>query len=286
VKKIRVLVVDDSKMSYAMIRDVLSQSDFEICGFAQTASDAVVKYKELMPDVVTMDMNLPDYDGLKCSENILKENPDAKIVMISAMRDAKLMTRGRAVGISSFLGKPVKEDKLIHTLKSIVRPYDTKLEMYRDTYLKPFIDGLKHDLENLADLKSTIEVTVNSDDKISIKGIAVIIGLTGYPMGRIVFSVEHTTMFKLASLILGEDEYEVSEVEASECIEEMANIVSGRSVSVINDVLKEKELRITPPGTIMGNDMSIVNPKLTSFNIVAQTKIGSVTMNVGFAGGE
>jgi CheY-specific phosphatase CheX len=85
---------------------------------------------------------------------------------------------------------------------------------------------------------------------------------------------------------LGEDEYEVSEVEASECIEEMANIVSGRSVSVINDVLKEKELRITPPGTIMGNDMSIVNPKLTSFNIVAQTKIGSVTMNVGFAGGE
>jgi len=285
-EKIRVLVVDDSRMSYAMIEGMLPKSDFEICGFAQTANDAVNKYQKLRPDIVTMDMNLPDYDGLQCSANILSIDPRAKIIMISAMRDAKLMTRGRAIGISSFLAKPVQAEKLVRTLKSQVRYYKNAAELYRESYVKPFVNTLLQNLQSLANLDGTVEILPNEADKLNVRGVAVIIGLTGYPMGRAVFYVAQNVMFKLAAAILGKAPGEVSEVEASECIEEIANIVSGQSVSTINDMYKEKELRITPPGTIMGNDMSIVNPRLLSFHVIAKTKMGDVNMSLGFAGGE
>ena len=78
----------------------------------------------------------------------------------------------------------------------------------------------------------------------------------------------------------------VTEEEANDSMEELANIIAGRSVSIINDICKDKEIRITPPGTICGNNLSIVNPKLTSFNVEAVTRLGVFKMNIGFAGGE
>ena len=78
----------------------------------------------------------------------------------------------------------------------------------------------------------------------------------------------------------------VSEEEGSESVEEAANIIVGRGVSNINDVFKDKEMRITPPGTIVGSNIRIASPKLTTFRIVAKTRIGDIEMNVGFAEGE
>ena len=73
---------------------------------------------------------------------------------------------------------------------------------------------------------------------------------------------------------------------ASETVEESANIIVGRGISNINDVFKDKEVRITPPGTIVGTNIRIASPKLTTFRIVAKTRIGNINMNVGFAEGE
>lgn len=284
--KIRVLVVDDSRMSYAMIERMLAGSDFEICGYAKIATKAVNKYKKLNPDIVTMDMNLPDYDGIRCSEMIFEINPKAKIVMISAMRDAKLMEKGREIGISAFLGKPVEQAELLHTLSSVLDSYENRLARYQEAYLKPFVSILQRNLLNMAELESDVDISVSKDNKILIKGMAVILGLNGDPMGRLVLHVEHNVMFKLAGVILGQEEITISEAEASECIEEMANIIAGSSVSIINDTFPDKEMRITPPGTVIGNDMSIVNPKLLSFDIVAKTELGDIKMSLGFAGGE
>lgn len=286
VAKIRVLVVDDSKMSHAMLGRMLEDSDFQICGYAKTATEAVKLYKELRPDIVTMDMNLPDYDGIRCSQMILAIHSQVKIVMISAMRDAKLMEKGREIGICSFLGKPVTKEELVHTLNGVLNSQKDRLKRYQEIYIKPFISTLQRNLCNMAGLKSDIVTTVSESNRIIVKGMAVILGLNGHPMGRLVLYVEHQVMFKLAGKILQQDESTISEAEASECIEELANIIAGSSVSVINDVLKEREIRITPPGTIIGNDMNIVNPKLVSFNIIAKTEIGEVKMNLGFAGGE
>lgn len=79
---------------------------------------------------------------------------------------------------------------------------------------------------------------------------------------------------------------ELGENEAVDAVEEAANIIAGRAVSKINNVLDGKELRLTPPGTICGTKVHIVSPRMTTFCISIQLPIGTVQMNVGFAEGE
>lgn len=117
--KLRVLIVDDSKISRVMLAENLRETDFEICGMAGDAAEALKLYTEMQPDLVTMDMNLPDTNGLECSRRILIQNADARILMISAMKDLKLITQGKAVGVRAFLQKPVSKHDLVDTLHLI-----------------------------------------------------------------------------------------------------------------------------------------------------------------------
>ena len=74
--------------------------------------------------------------------------------------------------------------------------------------------------------------------------------------------------------------------EAVDAVEEAANIIAGRAVSKVNNVLEGKELRLTPPGTIRGAQVHIVSPRMTTFCVSMHLPIGMVQMNVGFAEGE
>lgn len=288
VDKVRLLVVDDSRISHAMMEGILARSNFEICGYAKNSAEAVEKYRALNPDVVTMDMNLPDADGMECSRRIIGINPKAKIVMISAMRDASLMMQGRAIGIHSFLQKPLNANELIDTLRMVCQAQgDDAVKILQESYINPFVKVLKKNLFSLAGLHSKIEIEVDKSDALEIDGIAVIIGITGSPMGRFILHIDTPTMAAFSKLMLGiNEDGRLSDEEASDSIEEAANIIAGRSVSMINDVFKDKELRITPPGTICGSRVRIMNPKLISFNITASTRLGNFKMNIGFAGGE
>ena len=94
-------------------------------------------------------------------------------------------------------------------------------------------------------------------------------------------------MHKFSMIMLDKESLDdITEEEASESVEESANIIVGRGVSNINDIFKDKEMRITPPGTICGTNIRIASPKLTTFRIVAKTRIGDISMNVGFAEGD
>ena len=115
-EKVKVMIVDDSKVSRAMLEGNLSRTNFEVCAQAKNAAEAVALYEQFKPAVVTMDMNLPDADGLECTRRIRAVDPEAKIVMISAMKDASLVAKGREVGISAFLQKPVERKKIDQTV--------------------------------------------------------------------------------------------------------------------------------------------------------------------------
>ena len=99
--------------------------------------------------------------------------------------------------------------------------------------------------------------------------------------------MDTVTMKKYAALMLGmtEDD-EIAEDEASDSVEEAVNIIIGRGASNVNDVFKDKELRITPPGTIVGTNIRIASPKLITFKLTAKTKIGEIYLSVGFAEGD
>ena len=281
------MVVDDSKVSRAMLERTLSKTNFEVVALAKDAAEAVKMYEEYRPAVVTMDMNLPDADGVECSKRIHAIDPEAKIVMISAMKDASLMSRGREVGISAFLQKPVSPNELLDTLMILCQNKAGKVAVLRESYAKPFMRALQQGLFSLIGVHSEVELELDERRFLEVSGVAVIIGLTGYPSGRAIVYMETETMRKFAMVMLEDEGAEsVGDDEASESVEEAANIIVGRGVSNINDVFKDKEMRITPPGTIVGEDIRIASPKLTTFRVVAKTRIGDIKMNIGFAEGE
>ena len=286
-EKVKVMVVDDSKVSRAMLERTLARTNFEVVAMARDAAEAVKMYSEFSPAVVTMDMNLPDADGIECSKRIHAIDPEAKIVMISAMKDASLVAKGREVGISAFLQKPVSPNELLDTLMILCQNKAGKVAVLRESYAKPFMRALQQGLFSLIGVHSGVELELDERRFLEVSGVAVIIGLTGYPSGRAIVYMEAETMRKFAMVMLEEEGAEsIGDDEASESVEEAANIIVGRGVSNINDVFKDKEMRITPPGTICGVDIRIASPKLTTFRVVAKTRIGDIKMNIGFAEGE
>lgn len=286
-EKVKVLVVDDSRVSCAMLSDILSKTNFEVCAIARNAAEAIEKYKTHHPAVVTMDMNLPDADGLECSRRIRAINASAKIVMISAMKDASLISRGRSIGISSFLQKPVDANELIDTLLFLCQSKAGMIAILRESYVKSFSKVLQQSLVSITGLNSEISVDLEEKPYLEINGVAIVIGLTGYPVGRTVIYMSSKVMREFAAIILGKTVEEgLTDSEAGDAVEEAANIIVGRGVSAINDIFRDKEMRITPPGNIAGENLKIANSSITSFCVKAKTRIGDIFMNIGFAEGE
>ena len=281
------MVVDDSKISRAIIQGHLAKTNFEVCVEAKNAAEAVALFNEMRPSIITMDMNLPDADGIECSRRIHAIDPSVKIVMISAMKDASLVAAGREAGISAFLQKPVTTNELIDTMMILCQSMVGKVAVLRESYAKAFVRAFQQGLFSLIGVNS--EVSLEQDERrfLEVSGVAVIIGLTGMPSGRAIVYMNEDTMRKFAGIILQlEDTSSLEDEDAGDSVEEAANIIVGRGVSNINDVFKDKEMRITPPGTICGTNIRIASPKLTTFRITAETKIGTMYMNVGFAEGE
>ena len=275
------MVVDDSKISRMMISSMLAKTNFEVCAMAENAAHAIDLYAKTRPDVVTMDMNLPDADGIECSRRIHAMDSRCKIVMISAMKDAKLIMHGRLAGISSFLQKPVSTNELLDTLMILCQEHVGVNAVYRDSYVSTYAKVLQEGLQQIAGLESEIQVQEENSGPLSVSGVAVIIGIVGEPRGRVAFYMDENTMLGFAKAVLQQDE--VTDFEAQAAVEESGNIIAGHGISRINDVIKDREMRLTPPGIISGTDIKLSNPELIAFNIKAKTSIGDIFMNIGFA---
>jgi len=286
VEKVKVMVVDDSRISRMMVSSMLAKTNFEVCAMAENSAEAVALYAKTKPDVVTMDMNLPDADGIECTRRIHAIDPKAKIVMISAMKDAKLIMQGRMAGIGSFLQKPVSTNELIDTLMIMCNENVGAVAVYRESYVTTFAKVLQQSLVSIFGIQREIEISQNEESVLRVDGVAAVIGIVGEPKGRVALYMDSETMYSLSRAMLGLDpQDDLSADEAEAAIEEAGNIITGRAVSRVNDVFKDKEMRITPPGTVIGSDIILSNPELISFNVVAKTSYGNVFMNVGFARG-
>ncbi len=105
-----VLVCDDAIFMRTMITDILAQAGFEVVGEAETGTQAVEKYRQLKPDLVTMDIVMPDMGGIDAVREIVKHDPDAKILMCSAMGQQALVVEaiqaGRKTSSSNHSNRP------------------------------------------------------------------------------------------------------------------------------------------------------------------------------------
>ncbi|SEI86123.1 Chemotaxis phosphatase CheX [Propionispira arboris] len=286
-KEVSVLIVDDSRISYTMLKNILAKTNFKVCDYARNSNEAVEKYQQHKPDLITMDMNLPGQNGIETSRRILEINPQAKILMISAMKDAQLMTQGREVGISSFLQKPVVPYEFIDTLLLLYQNEFNTGDLLIESYIHPLLKIFQNEIMQLYGIESKMSFHENIEKENTITGTAVIIGLTGNPTGRVVLYAADTVMIALAHLMLHiEPDEKLNDEDAREAFAEAGNIIVGNYVSQIDDTLKDKDMRISPPGMIRGHKMKIVNLKMRSFIIVAVTDIGELALSISFAGGK
>ncbi len=115
----KVLVVDDAAFMRVSIKNMLSKHNYEVVGEAENGKVALAKYLELNPDIVTMDITMPEMDGLESLKKILAVNPAANVVMVSAMGQESMVREAVLTGAKGFIVKPFKEDVILAALQSL-----------------------------------------------------------------------------------------------------------------------------------------------------------------------
>ncbi len=116
----RVLIVDDSPIVHHLLRKTLESAGHEVCGDAKNGREGVDLYNKLQPDVVFMDVTMPQMDGIEAVKVIRSQHGTAKIIMLTAMGDEQIMNEAQAAGVSVFLKKPFDDYKIISALAKII----------------------------------------------------------------------------------------------------------------------------------------------------------------------
>lgn len=116
----KILVVDDAAFMRMMIKDVLTKNGFEVIGEAENGLKAIEKYKELGPNLVIMDITMPEVDGIQAVKEIKKIDPNAKIVMCSAMGQQAMVIEAIQAGARDFIVKPFQADRVIEAVRKVL----------------------------------------------------------------------------------------------------------------------------------------------------------------------
>ena len=115
----RVLVVDDAAFMRMMIKNILVDGGFEIVGEAENGRDAIDLFRELRPDLVSMDITMPEMDGIEAVKAILEIDKDAKIIMCSAMGQQAMVIDAIQAGAKDFVVKPFKPDRVLAAISRL-----------------------------------------------------------------------------------------------------------------------------------------------------------------------
>lgn len=114
-----ILIVDDSRTSRKLLRGILEEKGHTVIAEAVNGEDGYLKYKEFMPDIVTLDITMPKMDGIEALKLIMHENPEAKVVMITAAGQKNKMLEAIKIGASEFLPKPFSAEQIALVLEEL-----------------------------------------------------------------------------------------------------------------------------------------------------------------------
>ncbi|GAB1398685.1 response regulator [Aminivibrio sp.] len=112
----KVLVVDDAAFMRMMLKDILVKNDFEVAGEAENGNVAVAAYQKIRPDIVTMDITMPEMNGIEAVKAIKAIDPDSKIIMVSAMGQQPMVIEAIQAGATDFIVKPFQPDRVVEAL--------------------------------------------------------------------------------------------------------------------------------------------------------------------------
>jgi two-component system chemotaxis response regulator CheY len=113
----RILIVDDSSFMRVMVKDALTPKGFEIVGEAMNGAEGVSMYNTLKPDLVTMDVTMGVQDGYEAARKILAADPNARIIMVTALGQEKMLLDCISLGVRDFVRKPFTKERIISAVE-------------------------------------------------------------------------------------------------------------------------------------------------------------------------
>ncbi len=115
-----ILVVDDATFMRMMLKDILTKAGYEVIGEAADGNEALARYQELKPDLVTLDITMPNKDGIAALKDIKAADPDALCVMCSAMGQQSMVIEAIQAGAKDFIVKPFQADRVIESIRKVL----------------------------------------------------------------------------------------------------------------------------------------------------------------------
>ena len=116
----KILIVDDAAFMRMMLKDILTKGGFEIAGEAADGNEAVAKYNELKPDLVTLDITMPNKDGLQALKESRANDPNATCIMCSAMGQQAMVIDAIQAGAKDFVVKPFQPDRVLESIHKVL----------------------------------------------------------------------------------------------------------------------------------------------------------------------
>ena len=115
-----ILICDDAAFMRMMIKDILTKNGYNVAGEAENGAKAVEKYNELKPDLVLMDITMPEMDGIAALKKIKENDSSAMVIMCSAMGQQAMVIESIQAGAKDFIVKPFQADRVIEAVKKVV----------------------------------------------------------------------------------------------------------------------------------------------------------------------
>ncbi len=112
----KVLIADDAAFMRMMLKDILTKNGHEVVGEAANGAEMLIKYEETQPDIVTLDITMPEMDGLTAIKELKKKHPDANVIMCSAMGQQSMVIDAIQSGAKDFIVKPFQAERVIECL--------------------------------------------------------------------------------------------------------------------------------------------------------------------------
>jgi DNA-binding NarL/FixJ family response regulator len=283
-KKVNIVIVDDSAFQIALLRDVLTESGFNVVGEASSLAETIEVVTNTKPDLVTMDMTIPGTDGFECTREIHKIDSNIKVIVVSSMMDDEIVKKARKTHVSGYAQKPVDADELTLLINRVMSAEELFAEL-DGLYSEIFKEALLNMFNRLT--KTVPEITDESNINVekNSEGISIVMGVIGKYSGRAIFDMSFETANNLAKVLLKREPKNNEEI--LNVMAELSNMVAGNACSMVNKKNKIFGLRVAPPTTFHGESISISKAELEAiYSAVAKTQFGDVSISIGFGRGE
>lgn len=116
----KILIVDDAAFMRMILKDILTKAGYEVVGEASNGNEGLMKYEEIQPDLVTMDITMPECDGLDGLSKIMSSDPNARVIMCSAMGQQIMVLDAIKRGAKDFIVKPFQPEKVVTSVKKVL----------------------------------------------------------------------------------------------------------------------------------------------------------------------